>query len=322
MRSVAVIVLLAWSLFACKKKPDPAELAGAPPSASSAAAPAAAPGGSGAAKFAGFEGRLQVAVKGRLGGGADKPLDLALGILVKNGKLRADVPPGVAPGDAGPVYLIIEAEAKRVYAVMETKKQAMLFDLEKLAPQLEAMAKGVTRGAGGAGGTGGKPMSSATKTGKNETVAGYTCEIWQVTHESKKMELCVMTDEQAWLKLPEAALPPQLGWAKELTDGRHIPLRYVAVDADGKEAGRVEITSVEKKTLPASDFEVPKGFVIVSFDQMMSGLGGLMGGAGGLPGMKGLPPGLKLPPGMALPSGFPTLPQPKRDPAGKKPSKP
>jgi len=318
MRSVALAVVLASSLVACKKKPDPAVLAAA--SASVTAAPAAAPAGSGASKFADFEGRIQLAVKGRLGGGADKPMDLSLGILVKDGKLRADVPAGVAPGDAGPVYLIIEAEAKKVYAVMEAKKQAMLFDLEKLAPQLEAMAKRVTGGAAGAAGTSAKPMPSGTMTGKDDKVAGYTCEIWQVTHEGKKMELCVMTDEHAWLKLPEAALPPQLGWAKELTDGRHIPLRYVAFDPDGKEAGRVELTSLEKRTLPAGDFEVPKGFVIVSFDQMMSGLGGLLGGGPGA--MKGLPPGLTLPPGMALPSGFPGMPKPKGDAAGKKPSKP
>jgi hypothetical protein len=118
------------------------------------------------------------------------------------------------------------------------------------------------------------------------------------------MELCVTKDENAWLKFPEAALPPQLSWAKELADGRHLPLRYVAYGPDGKETGRVEVTSVEKTVLPATDFEVPKGFVIVSFDQMMGGLGGL-------PGIKGLPPGFKLPPGMALPSGFPALPKPK-----------
>jgi hypothetical protein len=319
MRSVALVAVLASSLVACKKKPDPAKLAGAAASTSAMPAPAAAPGGGGASKFAGFEGRIQLAVKGRLGGGAEKPMDVAVGILVKDGKLRADVPPGVAPADAGPLYLIIEAEAKKVYAVMETKKQAMLFDLDKLAPQLEAMAKGVTRGAGGAGGSSVKPMPSGTMTGKNDKVAGYTCEIWQVTHEGKKTELCVMTDENAWLKLPEAVLPPQLGWAKELADGRHIPLRYVTFDPDGKEAGRVEVTSVEKKTLPVADFEVPRGFVIVSFDQMMPGLTGLMGGTGGLPGMKGLPPGFKLPPGVALPSGFPALPKPKAD---QKPAKP
>jgi hypothetical protein len=271
-----------------------------------------APAGTGGSMLSGFEGRIQLAVKGRLGGGADAPLDLALGILVKNGKVRADVPPGVAPGEAGPVYLILEPEAKKVYAVMDAKKQAMLFDLEKLAPQLEAMAKGVTDRAGGAGGASAKPLPTGTKTGKKDKVAGHDCEIWEVAHDGKKTELCVMADENAWLKLPAAALPPQLAWAKDLADGRHVPLRYVAFGPDGKETGRVELTSVEKATLPASDFEVPKGFVIVSFDQMMAGLGGLLGGgAGGLPAMKGLPPGFKLPPGMALPSGFPAPPKPK-----------
>jgi hypothetical protein len=315
MRSAAVALLLALPLVACKKKPDPAQLAAAAASAP-AAAPAAAPAGSGTSLLAGFEGRIQLAVKGRLGAGQAQPMALDLAILVKNGKLRADLPPGVAPGqDVGPAYVLVEADAKKVYAVMESKKQALLIDLEKLAPQLEAMSKGVTGGSAGAGGTSAKPMPSGTRTGKEEKVAGYTCQIWEVTHEGTKMELCVMKDENAWMKFPEAALPPQLSWAKELADGRHVPLRYVAYGPDGKETGRVEVTSVEKTALPATDFEVPKGFVIVSFDQMMGGLGGLLGGgAGGLPGIKGLPPGFKLPPGMALPSGFPALPKPK--PAG------
>jgi hypothetical protein len=212
------------------------------------------------------------------------------------------------PGqDPGPAYVIVEPEAKKIYAVMEAKKQALLVDLDKLAPQLEAMAKSVTGGAGGAGAGSAKPLPSGTRTGKNDKVAGFSCEIWDVKHEGKKLELCVLADEKAWLKLPEAALPPQLSWAKELADGRHLPLRYVAFDADGKESGRVELTAVERTALPAADFEVPKGFVIVSFDQMMMGLGGLMGGgAGGLPALKGLPPNFKLPNGMALPSGFPS----------------
>jgi hypothetical protein len=311
MRSAALALLLVLPLVACKKKPDPAELAKAAASAS-AATPAGAPVDAGSSLLSGFEGRVKLALTGRLGGGQDKPMASDLTVLVKDGKLRADVPPGMVPTqNAGPVYVIIEAAAKKVYAVMESKKQALLIDLEKLAPQLEAMAKGVTAGQAGAGGTGVPPTTSGTKTGKTDKVAGYACEIWEVKHEGKKTELCVMKDEQAWLKFPNAALPPQLAWAKELTDGRHMPLRYVAYGPDTKEAGRVEVTSVEKATLSAADFEVPKGFVIVSFDQMMAGLGGLMGGGpGGLPGMKGLPPGFKLPPGLALPSGLPQRPSP------------
>jgi hypothetical protein len=311
MRRAALPLLLALSLVACKKKPDPAELAAAASASAVAPGAAAAAAGSGASLLSGFEGRVKLAVKGRLGGGQDKPMALDLGILVKNGKLRADVPPGIAPGpDAGPVYVIVEAEAKKVYAVMESKKQALLIDLEKLAAQLEAMGKGLPTGHAGGAGSGAAPPSGSM-TGKTEKVAGYTCEIWEVKQEGRRAELCVMKDEKAWLKFPETALPPQLSWAKQLTDGRHVPLRYVAFGPDGKETGRVEVTSVEKTTLPASDFEVPKGFVIASFDQMMAGLGGLMGGGpGGPSGMKGLPPGFKLPPGMVLPSGLPPRAKP------------
>jgi hypothetical protein len=309
MRRAALAFLLALSLVACKKKPDPAKLAAGAGSAT--AAPPTAPDVGSSSSLSGFEGRVQLAVKGRLGAGQDKPLAIDATILAKNGKLRADVPPGIAPTEnTGPVYVIVEAEAKKVYAVMESKKQALLIDLEKLAAQLEAMGKGLPTGHAGGAGSGAAPPSGSM-TGKTEKVAGYTCEIWEVKQEGRRAELCVMKDEKAWLKFPETALPPQLSWAKQLTDGRHVPLRYVAFGPDGKETGRVEVTSVEKTTLPASDFEVPKGFVIASFDQMMAGLGGLMGGGpGGPSGMKGLPPGFKLPPGMVLPSGLPPRAKP------------
>jgi hypothetical protein len=306
MRRVALAFLLTLPLVACKKKPDPAELAARAASASAASAPAV-PAGSGASMLSGFEGRIKLAVKGKLGGGQDTPMAFDLAIQVKDGKLRADLPPGVVPGrDLGPVYVIIEAEAQKVYAVMETKKQALLVDLAKLAPQLETMAKNLPGGAGGAGPAGEKPMPSGTRTGKTDKVAGFSCELWDVKHAGQKVELCVLADEKAWLKFPATALPPQLAWAKELADGRHLPLRYVAFDAAGKESVRVELTSVERTALAAADFEVPKGFVIVSFDQMMTGLGGLLGGgAGGVPAVRGLPPGFKLPPGLALPSAKP-----------------
>lgn len=309
MRSSALAVVFTLALVACKKKPDPATLAAA--SAPAAAASAAAPGAT-SGSFAGFEGKIGLAVKGKLGAGQPKPLSLDLNVQVKGDKLRADLPPGALPlPDAGPVYLIIEAEAKKVYAVMEAKKQALLVDVDKLAPQLEAMAKNLTGGAGAAGAGGAKPMPTGKKTDRRDKVAGHACEIWEVTHEGKRMELCVLADDKGWLKLPESALPPQLAWAKELVDGRHLPLRYVAYDSDGKESGRVEVTSVERTAPPAAAFEVPKGFVIVSFDQL-AGLGGLLGGGpGGLPAIKGLPPDFKLPPGVALPPGLAGAPAPK-----------
>jgi hypothetical protein len=308
MRRVALAVLFTLPVVACKKKPDPAELAARAASASAASAPAAVPAGSGASLLSNFEGRIKLAAKGKLDSRQDKPMALDLALLVKDGKLRADLPPGMMPGpDQGPVYVLVEPEAQKLYAVMAAKKQALLVDVAKLAPQLEAMAKNATGGAGGAGAPGAKSPSTGTRTGRTDKVAGFPCEIWDVKHGTQKLELCVHADEKPWLKVPAAALPPQLSWAKELADGRHFPLRYVAFDADGKESGRVELTSVERTALPAADFEVPKGFVIVSFDQVMTGLGGLMGGgAGGIPALKNLPPGFKLPPGMALPPGNPS----------------
>jgi hypothetical protein len=91
------------------------------------------------------------------------------------------------------------------------------------------------------------------------------------------------------------------------------------------ESGRIELTGIERNALAAADFEVPRGFVIVSLDQgMLSSLGALAGpGADpqlrglpalqGLKGLKGLPPGLQGLPGMPVPgSAGPAAPPPPK----------
>ncbi|MGH7439521.1 MAG: hypothetical protein ACRENE_27850, partial [Polyangiaceae bacterium] len=85
----------------------------------------------------------------------------------------------------------------------------------------------------------------------------------------------------------------------------HFPLRFVGYEKDGAtESGRVEVTKIDKKTLPDTEFEYPPTYKVVDLAQMM---GGMMAFGGGMPG--GMPPGMVMPPGMpsgmAMPPGRP-----------------
>ena len=54
-----------------------------------------------------------------------------------------------------------------------------------------------------------------------------------------------------------------------------FPMRVVGSSADGKETFRLEVTAVEKKSLPASDFQVPPGwkkFEMPNMGDMMKGM--------------------------------------------------
>jgi hypothetical protein len=92
--------------------------------------------------------------------------------------------------------------------------------------------------------------------------------------------------------LPITGIPTEYAWAMELMDGKHFPLRVIGYDEKtGAEEGRVELTKFEKKTLPATLFDMPAGYKVVDVEQMFAGLAHQPGlGAPGGPNLAGFPP--------------------------------
>ena len=121
----------------------------------------------------------------------------------------------------------------------------------------------------------------------------------------RKGTVCVAEEGFSWLSLPMAALngvPTEHMWMAELLDGKHFPLRFVGYGPDGvKETGRVEVTKIDKKTLPASDFEVPPTYAVIDIGQMFRGPGAMGGMPGGMGGIRvatrpaGMPSGYPMP---------------------------
>jgi hypothetical protein len=153
------------------------------------------------------------------------------------------------------------------------------------------------------------------KTSRTDKVAGYSCDIWEVTGKDHSGEACIATVRTSWLHLPFSGLPAKFAWASML-DGNNLPLRFVGFEK-GVETGRVEVTSIEQKPLEKSQFEVPAGYAVMDLQQMMAGMFGAPGGAGAPSGM---PPGVVLPPGVTLPPGF-KLPAGVKGPPASKPPK-
>jgi hypothetical protein len=290
-------ILLATS---CKKSGD----AGAGGAASGAPAQAAAPG-----SLTGFEGDLTIQAKSAKERRAIPPITMT----VKGTKMRFDIPEGMenAPHmGAGKNYAIVDAPAKKLYTVVDEQKMVMVMDLEKLGEQMKKMK---VPGAPAEPASGGAPPK-VTKTGHNDTVAGISCEDWDITNaKGERGRVCVSNEGASWLEMPTIGLPSENLWARELFDGRHLPLRMVGYDASGAEESRLEVTKIERKPVADSTFGIPAGYREMDFSQMMAGvqgmMAGMMGGAhrpgAGMP--MGMPSGLALPPGMAMPSAL-TLP--------------
>lgn len=265
-----------------------------------------------------FEGEIGVMIKappGRAAKGMPETMNIAL--LVKDKKFRADIPQFAGPtGAQVKGFLVVDGTDKKAFAVMDTpEKMAIVFDLNKTGEQLKSFGGGPKAFGQPQAQREEKKPPKVTKTGHKDKVAGYECEDWQIENadpnEGGKATMCVAQQGFSWLQIPMMGAPAEYAWAGELLDGTHFPLRFVGYEKDGKEAGRVEVTKIEKKTLAADQFVVPPGYPQMTLDQMfakmMSGMR-IGAGAGGPPGGVQLPPGVTLPPGVQLPPGVSPAP--------------
>ena len=269
----------------------------------------AAAGGDSLALLDGFEGEIDVTAKG------DKPAEapVSLALFVKSGKIRVDIPESLAKAGAGPLganvkgYGIFDSAAKKIYVVLDSSKQVIVIDLNKVGEQVKGLTPPAPRPEHG-NATPKEAPPKVTKTGKYDTVAGYKCENWDVASDHKEGTVCVAEEGFSWLSFPMSALngvPTQQLWMAELLDGKHFPLRFVGYGPDGvKETARIEVTKVDKTTLPPTEFDIPPAYAQIDLEQMLRGFGAMggMGGAGGMGG-HGMPG--------EMPSGFPMPPHHK-----------
>jgi hypothetical protein len=189
---------------------------------------------------------------------------------VKGDKLRFDDP-------ARHAYVIFNAADKKMITVDDTKKTAMVIDLDQMQKLAGSM------GAGGPHPTAPTGPSdedvSIDMSGGTDVVAGYTCDKWKITETNKKTSKVRKTDAclAKGIGFPDMSMG-QAGatksWMSKLVTDKFFPLRAVTTE-DGVEQSRMEVTKIEKKTLDAARFEVPAGYTVTDMAQMMKGLEGM-----------------------------------------------
>jgi Domain of unknown function (DUF4412) len=104
----------------------------------------------------------------------------------------------------------------------------------------------------GSGARAPEPSSSATieRTGKSEAVAGYLCELWNVTDKQRTIQACVV-DGVAW----GSGYAQLVSW---LPRGKFFVLRVVERDLTGVETFRVLATKVTRGPQSEVLFDVPE----------------------------------------------------------------
>ncbi|MEO7113699.1 MAG: DUF4412 domain-containing protein [Polyangiaceae bacterium] len=259
--------------------------------------------GSSSLSLSGLEGEVDIAATGKDPGKPDKTVNVAL--MVKGNKFRTDMPAGINGAEKlGHIYGIVDSDAKKAFIVIDNQKEVVEIDMNTIGEQVKSMAPPTSHPT--AAGTAEPPKypPKITKTGKTDTVAGYSCEIWDIQNtepgDKSKADVCVAQQGVSWFHFPITGAPAEYAALGELVDGSHFPLRAVVTGKDGTtEQGRVEVTKIDKKPLDASLFIPPPSYKVVTIQEAMQGfmaaaMGGA-GGAGGIPGGLGHPPhGLPL----------------------------
>ncbi|MEO8799777.1 MAG: DUF4412 domain-containing protein [Polyangiaceae bacterium] len=245
--------------------------------------------------LSGFEGEIDLSITAKDKGKPDKTFTVPL--LVKANKFRINEPAGIEGAEKiGNVYAIVDADAKKAYAVLDQPKQVIEIDLNTVGDQVKAMKPPSPTASTKPGAT--EPPKyppKIEKTGKSDTVAGFSCEIWNISStepgDKSHAEVCVSHQGVSWFHLPMTGAPAEFAALGELADGSHFPMRAVGYGKDGVEEGRMEVSKVDKKTLDAQTFTPPASYKVVDIGQAVQGfmMGGMTGNPGemGAPGMRG-----------------------------------
>ena len=234
---------------------------------------------------ASFEGQVTMKMTGSEGKSQQVSLSL------KGNLTRMEMP----GGPMGAATVIMDSARRETTIVMAQQRMYMVQALP---------APGAIPGGSDPGAPEGPPPAEPVleKSGVTEKILGYDC-VKLITHDKNSTTEIWVTDQLgtfSFLGLMNGggpmgpglrggpggprggARPSPQGWEQLLQGKEMFPLRVVTTKADGK-VQRFEVASIEKRSLPDSDFSPPADYQRIDMGNMMRGMG--------------LPPGARPPGG-------------------------
>lgn len=211
---------------------------------------------------ASFEGKVTF----KMTSGRGQPQEVSY--QIKGDKMRVEMP-GQKGGMGG---MIMDTTKKEMTMIMDEQKTYMVMALP------DATADAMTKKG---------DEVQLEKTNETEKILGYTATKYISTHEGTKTDLWLAEGIGAFMGFNNnnsmggrRNAAPQ-SWERAIAGKELFPLRVVGKDKSGKENFRMEVTAIDKKSLPDSLFAPPAGYQ--KFD-----MGGMMKGM-----MKGMIPGAR-----------------------------
>ena len=186
-----------------------------------------------------FEGKIVMQATGSSawgrGGGTS-----TLNYYVKGDKARIDM-----HSDRGDAGIIIDKPNKKMYMVMNAMKSYMEFPMDEKDNS----------------GTKSEKNEKIKKTGEIKKINGYNCEKWVITDDEGSSEAWLTKELGSFTAFSSPMGRQQKNsWQNEIEGSGEFPMLVIQKDKEGKETSRMEIKSVEKKSLDDSFFEVPAGY--------------------------------------------------------------
>jgi hypothetical protein len=185
----------------------------------------------------------------------EKPMDMSYSI--KGDKLRLDM---AGMKDAG--VMIVDMKKKEMMMIMKEEKMYMTMALSDVE---EAAKKNADE-------------SPLEKTSETERILGYTATKYISTDKKKKTstDLWLAEGVGSFVSMSSgggrSSKSAGRNWEKLLAGKDLFPLRVVEKDKSGKETYRMDVTAIEKKSLPDSLFAAPAGYEKFDMGGMMKGM--------------------------------------------------
>jgi hypothetical protein len=201
-----------------------------------------------------FEGVLKMKTFHKSSAG---PMNVTQEVFIKSDRMRSNMTADNSP--MGPMAMVIRRDKGVIWTILESMKMYMEMSLKQTEDMIKSMQKDTL-----------KP--TIKKTGKKQKLAGYTCEEILVTTSEMTAtlwatsELSALAESMKWFNSSSNAQPR---WMQEIEKMKLLTLKMHSEATNG-DVTDLEITSIEKKSVDNSQFEIPAGY---KKQEMPAGMG-------------------------------------------------
>ena len=182
-----------------------------------------------------FEGAVTMRLSAK---GANGPQLQEIEYLVRNGKVRVSM-----DGPAGAMSLLSVPQERRVYVLMAAQNAYMEMPIADAAASVAAKTP---------------TDATITRTGRMETVAGFSCEHVTVASAAQAVDICLARGLGGYVN-PLGAMQrsSEPAWQRVLTADGGFPLKVTMPDGSIP----LEVVKIEKKRLANDLFSVPLNYI-------------------------------------------------------------